>query len=795
MSLVNLDTPIRSTPRNLASVVLFAMTLFVSAFLLFLVQPLIAKMILPKFGGTSAVWNTCMIFFQAALLAGYAYAHAATTWMGARRQAAMHMVLVALALISLPIAVSGVWAPSTEMSPALALLGLLLRAVGLPFFIVATSGPLLQKWFAGTGHPAAKDPYFLYAASNFGSLLALLSYPLLVEPLFTLRVQSRIWTAGYVLFALLTLVCAYVIWRFPNIVIPSEEQPDAPPRGEGEKEPLISPGLRLRWVALAFAPSSLMIGVTSYMSTDLAPIPLIWVIPLSLYLITFILAFARLPARVYSLSIVALPILVLLFTLMTFLEERPETRPSIVWVLVIHLATFFLAALACHSTLARNRPPTSHLTEYYLWIAVGGVLGGAFNGLMAPLLFRSVAEYYLAIVLACLLMPNRKRISAKPLSQILDLALPAVLGILTAAFLIGFEHQKGERLVLWLSHRWSNPKSVLDRGANLSAFLQSRTVLQLLLPLAICAFFMRRPIRFGLGVGAILLAGTFVSSLHSNVLDQKRNFFGVVRVISPEERDLFGRLKSPYPADFHFMVHGNIVHGAQLFRPEPSRVPLAYFYPTGPVGQVFAEFRGPKKKPHVAVIGLGAGTLASYGEPGQEMAFYEINPAVVAMAENPCLFTYLRDCQADWHVILGDARLRLREASDDYYDIIILDAFSSDAIPVHLLTREAFELYLSKLRPDGIIVMQMTNRYLDLAPLAGRLAEEFHLVCLDQDDQNLTGDERGKAASHWAVLARHQADLGHLIDDGRWQPVSPGIAPLWTDDFSNLLSILKWKQD
>jgi SAM-dependent methyltransferase len=326
-----------------------------------------------------------------------------------------------------------------------------------------------------------------------------------------------------------------------------------------------------------------------------------------------------------------------------------------------------------------------------------------------------------------------------------------------------------------------------------TSFLQSRALLQLGPPLVICLFFARRPIRFGLGVGAILWAGSFVNRLHENVLDENRNFFGIVRVISPEERDLFGRLKSPEPADFHFMVHGNIVHGAQLFRPVPSRVPLAYFYPTGPVGQVFAEFRGAKKKPHVAVIGLGAGTLASYGEPGQEMTFYEINPAVVAMAENPRLFTYMRDCQAKVQVVLGDARLRLQEAPDEQFGLIVLDAFSSDAIPVHLLTKEAFELYLSKLAPDGILVMQMTNRYLDLAPLAGRLAQEFHMVCLEQEDENREGTERGKAASHWAVIARREADLGHLAQSPRWKPIETSVAEVWTDDFSNLLGILKWK--
>jgi hypothetical protein len=725
----------------------FALTLFISASLLFCIQPMIAKMILPVLGGSPSVWSTCMVFFQAVLLAGYTYAYAMTAWLRLRRQAALHFGVLLLPVLVLPLAITPgtVQAPSPAANPSVWLLGLLLTSVGLPFFVGASTAPLLQKWFAETGHPAGKDPYFLYGASNLGSLIALLGYPILMEPGLRLAQQSLLWSVGYGVLAVLTFVCAVLVVLAPRDLPRAVDEPII---GAVASHPLVRQ--RLSWVALAFIPSSLLLGVTTYLSTDVASIPLFWIIPLALYLVTFILAFSRreiLPLRL--LTRVSRPA-ILVLVLVTCLY------PVQVVFIPLHLLVFFLAASVCHGELARRRPSVRHLTEFYLAISLGGVLGGVFNALIAPVVFDRVVEYPLAMVLACLALPGvAARSGTRHLqARVLDFAFPLALG----SAIVGVR--------LWLT----DPATIPTSSDNLTM------ILAFSLGSLICFTFVERPVRFALGIAALLGSGMLMSQ--GQVLHRERSFFGSLSVVRLE------------PGPYHQLIHGTTVHGQQSLDPHRRQEPLTYYYRTGPIGQVFEVFGQRSSRPTVAVVGLGTGSLAAYAQPGERWTFYEIDPSVARIASNPAYFTYLRDCRASAReIVLGDARLRLRDAPGHRYDLIVLDAFSSDSIPVHLLTREAIDLYRSKLAPDGMMAFHISNRHLDLATILGAVARDEDLVCRVRRDTRLNPDEQrlGKSVSTWAILANRENDLGSLATDPAW--VLPRVRrneAAWTDDFSNI---------
>jgi hypothetical protein len=791
-----------AAPRGKADAhvpVLFAGTLFLSATLLFLLQPMIGKMLLPRFGGVPAVWNTCMVFFQAVLLLGYVYAHVTTTWLGPRRQAAIHLGVLLLPLLELPIAVSTNWAPPAEANPVPWLLGLLIVVVGLPFFVIASTAPLLQKWFTATGHTSANDPYYLYAVSNLGSMLALLGYPLLIEPRLRLEEQSWLWSAGYGLLLLLLLLCALLVWRAPlRRVNPENEAASCTPQAA------ILWAQRRRWMALAFVPASWMLGVTSYLSTDVSSFPLLWTVPLALYLLSFVLVYSRLPARVLTVICWALPVVVLL---QTFLMITDFTSKLGV-VVPLHLLTFFVAALVFHGELARSRPPTQYLTHYYLWMSVGGVLGGLFNALLAPLLFQSIAEYPLVMVVACLLMPPLRPEQHKRWSRLLDLALPLLLGLLTFNYL------------WWLGAKSQGLGTTSDIGSSLNRTGTLRLIWQWGPPVAICCVFVSRPVRFGLGVGALFLTSNLYTAQETRYVLQERNFFGVLRVES---------LNKGYVAK---LIHGTTLHGAQFRSDDPRlrNLPLLYYFPTGPIGQLFMDLRaravvfdastvgllgaplgqGPLlaapalfsgrsdfRRP-VGVIGLGAGALALYAQADQEFVFFEIDPAVVQIARDRNYFTYLADCIGSRREVLGDARLSLAQEPDGHYGLLVVDAFSSDAIPVHLLTQEAVQLYRKKLADGGILAFHISSKHLDLEPVLANLAHAESLICLVQHDDLPPRSElerRGKYPSDWVIMAKDQKDFGELAKSARWRPalLKPGQAA-WTDDFSNVLSVLQWWQ-
>jgi hypothetical protein len=729
----------------------FALTLFLSAFLMFCVQPMIAKMVLPLLGGSPAVWSTCMVFFQAVLLAGYAYAHVTTTWMRSGPQLVLQSGLFLLPLFFLPFGIpsNAVRTLSPDADPTGWLFGLLTGMVALPFFVIATSAPLFQRWFAQSGHPAASDPYFLYAASNVGSMLALLVYPLVVEPNLRLADQSLVWTVGYGVYVALALGCVTIVWRNRESAIGGNNS------GMTYPEPRrLAVAQVLSWVALAAIPTSLMLGVTMYVTTDIAAIPLLWVIPLALYLLTFILTFARRQFLPHAWMIRALPMAAVMLALVLCIASVAQPI-----FLPLHLVVFFLAAMVCHGELVQRRPNREHLTAFYLAMSCGGVLGGLFNALVAPLVFDRILEYPLALVLACLALPRPRNDLSERGNRFLDWGLPICVGVSTWG-LVTLLQPGSERA----------PDDLHGKIAFGLAGL-------------VCYAFKDRPVRFGLGLGAVLVvAGTDTSS-YGRVLYQHRNYFGVLRVTYDA------------PGNFNRLIHGHTLHGLESLDPQRRHEPLTYYHRTGPIGQVFDMLRTRDPATEVALVGLGAGSLAAYAEPGQRFTYYEINPAVVQVAQDKRYFTFLDDSRAgSIAVVLGDARLRLAEAPDRTFGLIVLDAFSSDSIPTHLLTREALGLYRSKLKEDGILAFHISNKCIDLSPILGALAQDAGLQCLIRRDLDLSPSEleSGKEPSIWSVMTAAPEQLGSLANDSRWVPPQfPPGESAWTDDFSSIIGHLR----
>ena len=584
----------------------YALTLFVSASLLFTVQPLVGKLIVPLLGGLPSVWNTCMVFFQAMLLLGYAYAHLSTHWLGQRRQAFLHLGLLLLPALVLPLGVAKSLVPGGETNPVFAVLMLLTVSVGLPFFLVSTTAPLLQSWFAHTSHPAARDPYFLYAASNVGSMLALLSYPFLIEPHLTLGNQQVSWTVGYGFLALLTAGCAMLLWRSPSpgLLTDSAKESVRPPAADLPKTDTITLGRALRWVALAFVPSSLLLGVTTYITTDIATIPLLWILPLALYLLTFILVFSRLPALVHTIMVLILPLALLMVAFLMLSHLR-------VWMsitILMHLSVLFVVAMVCHGELAHDRPAAGSLTKFYLLMSLGGVLGGMFNALLAPVLFDSLAEYPVGLVLAALLMPSLGKKPARRWSLdvlALDLLLPLGVALVALEFLSSFSASRRvispERMEM-ISAQVSQMADRLSVWFGLKTFPLG-TFLIFGIPLLVCYALGWRPLRFGLGLALILGIGHLRDQSDPTVIYRGRSFFGVMTVRYAEDDDMLNDLlegdaeweptisdmfrclfgsRSDVGAEgpqwgYTLLYHGRILHGYQDRLPQYRAVPVSYY--------------------------------------------------------------------------------------------------------------------------------------------------------------------------------------------------------------------------
>jgi len=721
---------------------LYTLAIFLGSALLFLVQPMIAKMILPRFGGAPAVWTASLLFFQASLLLGYLYAHGLSK-LKRQVQPFVHILLLGLVAFTLPFAIpAGIGAVGAG-NPTLVVLRTLGSAVGLPFLLMSAGAPLLQRWFSFTSDPAAKDPYFLYAASNAGSLVGLLCYPVLVEPNLTLTQQRLLWTFGYVILAVILAGSALLLVKSS---LSSSADPSRPTQSKIQDPATPSSSFQfLSWVLLAAVPASLLTGVTNYVTSNIAPIPLLWVVPLALYLITFVAAFAR-RRRLTSAQFGRwLPLLATPLALVLVLEA---TQPLVPLVL-LHLSVFVLAALMCHTQLVETRPGPEHLTAFYLWISVGGVLGGAFNALLAPVIFKTFAEYPIAIVAAVLLRPMSAPAPGASRSRA-DLLYPAAVAVLTIGLVL-LSRQLGY------------------------AGTSAGTMIAIGLPVILAFIAADKPIRFGLSLGSVLLISNLAGTASTGKLAYvDRSFFGVHRVTDDGES--------------YSLTHGTTRHGRQFKDPQRRDTPLTYYSRSGPIGRVFEYLNKHAPPKDVALVGLGVGTLASYGLPGERMTYYEIDPVVDHIAHDARFFTYLRDTKADLKVVLGDARLTLARAAEHSFDLIVLDAFSSDAIPIHLLTREAVAGYLGKLKQGGLLAFHISNNYLDLEPVLGNVAASLSLYAYYDEDEDTS--EPGKEASTWVVMSPDPA-LGKGLSQSWASLESNPKQLLWTDDYSNILGAFK----
>jgi hypothetical protein len=729
--------------RPVLLLAVFTATIFLSAALLFLVQPMFTKMVLPRFGGAPAVWSVAIVFFQAALLAGYAYAHLLTRFASGRVSIVIHLAVMIAACSALPLSIAAGWGQPPPVGEAPWLIGLFAASIGLPFFALSANSPLLQAWFARTDHPAASDPYFLYAASNVGSFLALLSYPLAIEPFVRLADQTQIWSAGFYLLIPLIAASALWLWRASPRIHATllGKQADAPPtwRDAGF------------WVALAAVPSALLVAVTAHISTDVAAVPLLWVLPLALYLVTFVIVFSRRPIIPHWFVVAVQPLFVTgLITVIIF-----EPIKNIIGLIALHVTVFFVCALMCHGELARTRPTARYLTSFYLWMSTGGVIGGIAAGLVAPHVFDWVAEYPILLALAVLCRPG----FGLPEDRRWRYALFGALAT-AAVMLVGLQIRPvvlDETTFNWIA------------GGLLAA----------------SALSWRAPLPFAALVGFVLL-------FHHSVVEQPgaifvRSFFGVAKVSETTD----GR--------FRLLQHGTTLHGGQRLREadgEPAADPpelLLYYWDGSAISQAFDAARARSGGPlRYAVIGLGAGSLACRAEPEDTADFYEIDPAIVRIARDPTLFSFLSACYPDVPIILGDARLTLAEAPDGTYDLIIVDAFSSDAIPTHLLTREAMAIYRDKLGPNGMVVLHVSNRHLELASVVAGIAAANGLVTLFSDSVEIDETVNPyKYSGSVAAVARTEEDFGPLMQSPDWELIEPSPDQwVWTDDYSNIVGSL-----
>jgi hypothetical protein len=726
---------------------LFALTTLCSAFLLFWIEPLFAKMVLPMLGGSPAVWNTCLMFFQAMLLAGYLYAHVTSRYLTSRKQAVIHVVLLTLAVASLPVGIPLGWTPPESGNVIPWLTVLLGVAVGAPFVLLAATAPLVQRWLTDSGHPAASNPYVLYAASNTGSLIGLLGFPILMEPHLRLSQQASVWSIAYGFAIVLAAACAIGVWRQNKpasiVTVDSSATDDA-------RAPTLRD--RLKWIALAFVPSSLLLGVTTYLSTDVAAMPLLWVVPLALYLITFIVVFARGARTTSRVTVIVHAILVTTLAIVLFWGSGLTLRESY----VLHLAVFTTTALVLHGELAASRPSPAHLTEFYLWMALGGALGGAFNAIVAPVIFKSIAEYQWVLAASVFLRPSWRWRANDIIERI-----PMFTLSLIPAMIIGYV-------------------SFYDYADDRILGVTAKLIVSVVAG-AMLVFVSGSALRFGAGIALILVAHEIPGFRADRDMYADRSFFGAYRV-----QAIYG------PA--HRLVHGTTTHGAEYQDADRRLIPETYYHPAGPVGQLFAALDSRLAGKGVAAVGLGAGTVLCYSKPGENWTFFEIDPLIKWISSNPKYFSYLTGCAVRPRIVIGDARLSLAKEPNARFSVLIVDAFSSDAIPVHLLTREAFALYERVLDAHGVLFVHISNKHLDLKPVVASLARDAKLFALMEDHEpNEKVDGDLAYPSEWVALARTSADLGSLTADSRWKglPASVGYQP-WTDDYSNVFSVIRW---
>ena len=727
---------------------IFTAGILVSAFLLFLVQPMAGKMLLPHFGGTPAVWNTCMVFFQAMLLAGYLYAHLGDRILGSKRHAGLHLVVVFAALWFVPFSLEPASMEAASHRPVTTVLRLLFVSLGVPFFCLSATSPMLQRWFSRTDDPRADDPYFLYAASNVGSLLALVSYPLVIEAWTSVGTQRWSWAVGFGASALLIGASAFLLWAAQPAA--GEGGRAEAQKGAGPEEAEVGAARRFGWVVHAFVPSSLMLGVTTYLTTDIAAAPLLWVVPFVIYLGTFILAFSERVEIPRDELVRATPLV--LVPVLFFFAGGHRLADSAWFLGAVHLAVFAVLAMVFHGELAAERPPTSHLTEFYFWVSFGGMLGGIFNALVAPVVFDWPVEYPVVLAVAAVALPvgplEALRFDGETLRSYV---LPGL--ILSALF--GWSLDGGFDLLFW-------------------------SVVAVFVFFAIIYMASHRYRRlFGLGFGIAALGAISLSVQTFEYRYMKRNFFGTNAVKQSDE--------------LRYLFNGAMIHGAQYLDEERSSLPVPYYLSPGPVDDVFGVLHARPGPQPVGVIGLGTGGLAMYGRAGEQMTFFEIDPDVVEIARRK--FTYLEQSPAEVEIVVGDGRLGLEETPEDSFSLVVVDAFSADAIPTHLATREAIQMYFSRMRRPGILLFHVSNKYVDMRPLLANTAEDLGMVAysaVHKPEEHSEFEDLFAEKTMWVAVARSEDKLGELTELERWEREEPDPEyPVWTDDYSNIVRVLR----
>ncbi|HRD28124.1 MAG TPA: fused MFS/spermidine synthase [Caulobacter sp.] len=722
---------------------LFVVAVFSSAALVFMVQPMVAKLVLPLLGGSPAVWNTSMAFFQIALLVGYGYAHVLQRVPQLRRQIGVHIAALVIAGLSLfPLSISTLAGEPSSNHPALWLLGVLTLSIGLPFAILSATAPLVQAWHARVFRgEAGKEPWSLYAASNLGSLLALLAYPVVMEPLMTLQAQRWSWSGGYWAFVLILTALAVLVWKRATL---------AP--GDIEAAPArLTPAptwlRRATWVALAAIPSSLMLGVTAHLATDVASAPFLWVAPLALYLVTFIIAFQTRPlistggALIFQGAAVAACAAVL----------QLFAAGAIELLVFVHLSCFFLTALVCHQALVARRPDPEHLTEFYLCMSLGGVVGGSFNAFVAPLIFNTVLEYPLVLALSCLARPwGRGRLTYWQAAVLGTGVLGAILAVAAVPHV--------------------GQQDITVKGSLAAA--------------TVAVFLLRGRALYMFAMIVVLLVAADRVGDRADVIRTDRSFFGVLRQTRTTIPGLGGEVR--------MLAHGTTLHGAQAQDPRYRCRPLVYYAPETPIGQVFTAAQAMQPALRIGAVGLGTGSVSAYVRPSDHLTFFEIDPLVIRISRDSGAFTYIRDCATGAvDFVLGDARLTLARQPADSFDILLIDAFSSDSVPAHLLTVEAVRGYLARLKPDGVLILHLSNRNLELrAPAMAVAKAAGGYALLQRHNKDWQTPNMWESSEDALIIGRSAAALAPYEADERWQLSDPTLARPWTDDYTNLVGAL-----
>ena len=708
---------------------LFTVTIFTSALLLFFVQPLFTRLVLPQIGGAAAVWTTAMLFFQTVLIGGYVYAHLLSRHLPVRGQIGVHLVLLCLAIFFLPLAVPAGWEYDADRPVVTQTLWLYALGVGLPFAVLSANAPLIQSWYRRSGGPSAEDPYFLYAASNLGSLVALLAFPLAAEPLFGVTAIALAWSVGFVALGGL-LLASGLSARLPAAAAAISDTPARP----------INASNMALWAFLAFIPSSLMLAVTSKISMDVGSFPLVWVIPLSLYLLTFVLVFAPGSSLTAARLRLCLPLALAVLTFYTL-------NQSVSWISVgLLLAGFFCVSLLAHRVLFDTRPDPRHLTLFYITMSVGGAFGGIFNSILAPLVFDRLYEITITICLAALLMIS-KRSDRLPRDLALGLGAAAVVFLPVLNILPGLD----------------------SLAATTRAGL---CVLILLIALVILR-------NKGIAAATALVVAVGISAMFGQApaVLTDRSFFGP-HVVKDEK-------------GMRIYSNGTTVHGAEWLDDFGKRPrPLYYYHKNGPLARIVVA-RQAQGARTIGIVGLGVGAMSCYSQPGEDWHFYEIDRKVVDIAFNPALFGFMTECGADAAIHLGDARIVLQKQTDLRYDVLIIDAYSSDAVPVHLATVEALDLYRNRLKPGGVLVFHISNRFYDLSRPLSAAAQALGLAGRVQMHlPDAAGIKDGDTATTAMILAASEADLGTFATDPAWAALPTDTEAPWTDDHANLLSAL-----